>query len=138
MEFNFTLPKPVKKRIRAYQKHRKEKAQVRQFEYGSQDQIDLISYSGLEEHTNYIELNGKYVRTLFISGYPYVASTGWLSMLSSFNHNIDVSYHIELVDPLIALPKLTRKITELESTRRSMTQQGKIVGSEILDPLESA
>lgn len=138
MEFNLTLPKPIKKRIRAYQKHQKEKAQIRQFEFGSQDQVDLISYAGLEEHTNYIELDGKYIRTLFISGYPYVASTGWLSMLSNFNHNIDISYHIELVDPLIALPKLTRKITELESTRRSMTQQGKIVGSEILDPLESA
>ncbi len=138
MEFKLTLPKPVKRRIRAYQKHQKEKTQVRQFEFGSQDQIDLISYAGLEEHTNYIELDGKYIRTLFISGYPYVASTGWLSMLSNFNHNIDISYHIELVDPLIALPKLTRKITELESTRRSMTQQGKIVGSEILDPLESA
>ncbi len=111
---------------------------MRQFEFGSQDQIDLISYAGLQEHTTYIQLDDKYIRTLFISGYPYVASTGWLSMLASFNHNSDIAYHIEPVDPLIALPKLTRKITELESTRRSMTQQGKIVGSEILDPLESA
>lgn len=124
--------------MRRFKKLQKTKASIRQFEFGSQDQIDLISYAGLEEHSNYVELDGKYIRTLFISGYPYVASTGWLSMLSNFNHNIDVSYHIELVDPLIALPKLTRKITELESTRRSMTQQGKIVGSEILDPLESA
>lgn len=138
MAFNITLPRPLKQRIRAYKRHRREKREIRQFEYGSQDQIDLISYAGLEEHTNYIEIDGKYIRTLFISGYPYVASTGWLSMLSNFNHNIDISYHIELVDPLIALPKLTRKITELESTRRSQTAQGKIVGSEILDPLESA
>lgn len=138
MEFNFALPKQIKKTIRAYKKRQKEKREIRQFEFGSQDQIDLISYAGLEEHSNHIELGGKCIRTLFISGYPYVASTSWLSMLSNFNHNIDISYHIELIDPLIALPKLTRKITELESTRRSMTQQGKIVGSEILDPLESA
>lgn len=59
-------------------------------------------------------------------------------MLTNFNHNVDISYHIELVVPLVALPKLTRKITELESTRRVMQQQGKIIGSEILDPLESA
>lgn len=59
-------------------------------------------------------------------------------MLINFNHNIDISYHIEQVNPLLALPKLNRKITELESTKRTMLKQGKVVGSEITDPLESA
>src|SRR3989344_8314866 len=141
------LPHTIQKQIRAYtrklsisdyKKRKKQVNTVREYSFGEQDQIDLISYAGLEEHSSYIELDDKFLRTIFISGYPYVATTGWLSMLTNFNHNIDISYHIELVDPLIALPKLTRKITELESTRRSMRQQGKIVGSEILDPLESA
>jgi type IV secretory pathway VirB4 component len=109
-----------------------------QFNFGEQDQIDLISYSGLQEEGTYLCLGDTYVRTLFISGYPYVASTGWLNMLINFNHNIDISYHIEQVDPLLALPKLNRKITELESTKRTMLKQGKVIGSEITDPLESA
>ncbi len=111
---------------------------VRKFEFGEQDMVDLISYSGIKEYPNYIRMGGKYIRTLFISGYPYVASTGWLNMLVNFNHNVDISYHIEQIDPLLALPKLNRKITELESTRRSMQQQGKIIGSELTDPLKSA
>jgi len=53
-------------------------------EYGGQDFIDMISYSGLKENSSYIELDGKFVRTLFISGYPFVASTGWLSNLINF------------------------------------------------------
>ena len=105
---------------------------------GGQDQIDLISYSGLKEEPNYLQLGDKFVRTLFISGYPYTASTGWLSMLITFNHNIDISYHIEQVDPILALPKLNRKITELESTKRTMLKEGRVLGSEITDPLESA
>lgn len=109
-----------------------------QFNYGEQDQVDLISYSGLQEQTSYIQLGDTFVRTLFISGYPYVASTGWLNMLINFNHNVDISYHIEQVDPLLALPKLNRKITELESTKRTMLKAGKVIGSEITDPLESA
>src|SRR3990167_9244100 len=109
-----------------------------QFNFGEQDQIDLISYSGLEENTSYLQVENKFVRTLFISGYPYVASTGWLNMLINFNHNIDISYHIEQVDPLYALPKLNRKITELESTKRAMLKDGKVIGSEITDPLKSA
>ncbi|MFH0863721.1 MAG: ATP-binding protein [Candidatus Gottesmanbacteria bacterium] len=109
-----------------------------QFNYGEQDQVDLISYSGLEEESSYLQIGDKFVRTLFISGYPYVASVGWLNMLINFNHNVDISYHIEQVDPLLALPKLNRKITELESTKRTMLKAGKVIGSELTDPLESA
>ena len=85
-----------------------------------------------------MQINDHYIRTLFVSGYPYVATTGWLNNLINFNHDIDISYHIEQVDPLIALPKLNRKITELESTKRTMLKEGKVIGSEITDPLESA
>ncbi len=109
-----------------------------QFNFGEQDQIDLISYSGLMENSSYLSMGEKFVRTLFISGFPYVAGTGWLSMLINFNYNIDISYHIEKVDPLLALPKLNRKITELEATKRAMIKNGRLVGSEITDPLDSA
>ena len=108
------------------------------FSFGEEDQIDFISYSGLAEEPTYIQIENKFVRTLFISGYPYVASTGWLNMLINFNHDIDISYHIEQVDPLTALPKLNRKITELESTKRSYQKEGRVFGSELTDPLESA
>jgi len=109
-----------------------------QFSFGEEDTIDLISYSGLKEEPTYIQIEDKFVRTLFISGYPYVASTGWLNMLVNFNHDTDISYHIEQVDPLTALPKLNRKITELESTKRAYQKEGRVIGSELTDPLESA
>lgn len=126
------------KKLKKNKKQIKYKNEVRKLSFGQQDQVDLISYSGLEEHSTYLQLEDKFIRTLFISGYPYTASTGWLNMLINFNHDIDISYHIEQVDPLSALPKLNRKITELESTRRVMQQSGKIIGPEITDPLESA
>lgn len=106
--------------------------------YGEQDHLDLLSYAGLEEQADYLCIDGVYIRTLFISGYPFVASSGWLDSLINFNHDADIAYHIHEVDALQALPKLHRKITELESTKRAMIRAGKIVGSEITDPLESA
>jgi len=130
MKFNFKIKRKKKGKNRQNKKVN--------FYFGEQDQMDLISYSGLKEKADYLLINKNYVRTLFISGYPYVASTGWLSMLINFNHNIDVSYHIEQVDPLLALPKLNRKITELESTRRNMLKTGRVISSEITDPLDSA
>ena len=126
------------KRKRKYRKRVDNFKKRIEFCFGEQDQVDLISYSGLAEEPNYLQIGDQVVRTLFVSGYPYVASVGWLNMLVNFSHNIDISYHIEQVDPLLALPKLNRKITELESTKRAMLKAGKVIGSEIMDPLESA
>jgi conjugal transfer ATP-binding protein TraC len=106
--------------------------------FGEQDQVDMLSYEGLEEQADYLIIDGQYLRTLFISGYPFVAQSGWLDSLIHFNHSADISYHIHEVDALQALPKLHRKITELESTRRAMMRKGAIIGSEVTDPLESA
>lgn len=115
-----------------------EKRETLSFHVGGQDQLDFITYAGLEEQQGYLVIDGRYIKTLFISGYPYTASSGWLNHLINFNHNIDISYHIEPVDATLALPKLNRKITELTSTKRSMERSGKIIGAELLDPLESA
>ena len=125
-------------RARAWQRQRSDQANEITLSFGEQDQVDLLSYGGLEEQPDYLCIDGAYVRTLFISGYPYVASSGWLDTLINFNHDADITYHIHEVDALLALPKLHRKITELESTRRAMIRDGKIVGSEITDPLDSA
>src|SRR3990167_6427685 len=90
-EISLTYVAKFKKNKRAKKSNRKEQIKKSfQFNFGEQDQIDLISY------------------------------------------------HIERVDPLYALPKLNRKITELESTKRAMLKDGKVIGSEITDPLKSA
>lgn len=130
------LLKRLKKRKRSLSK--KTQQTSLHFAFGEQDQMDLVSYAGLSEQSSYLQLGDTFVRTLFISGYPFVATTGWLNMLINFNHNIDISYHIEQINPLLALPKLNRKITELESKKRTMIKSGKIIGSELTDPLGSA
>ncbi|MCL4409101.1 MAG: hypothetical protein M1356_02075, partial [Gammaproteobacteria bacterium] len=114
------------------------KAKQHQFCIGEPDYLKMISYSAMEEKPDYLVLDGQYVRTLYISAYPFVAHSGWLHDLINFSHDADISYHLHEVDALIALPKLNRKITELESTKRAMIKSGKLVGSEITDPLESA
>lgn len=116
----------------------RERREALQFHVGDQDQLDFVTYAGLEEQPDYILVDGRYIKTLFISGYPYTASSGWLNHLINFNHNVDISYHIEPIDATLALPKLNRKITEMTSTKRAMERAGKIIGAELLDPLESA
>ena len=119
-------------------RQREEQQKELNITFGEQDALDILSYSGLEENVDHLCIDGVYMRTLFISGYPFVASSDWMDSLIHFNHDIDISYHLYEVDARAALPKLNRKITELESTRRAMMREGRIVGSEITDPLESA
>lgn len=128
------VTKPINKRREAKRAKQRELTLT----FGEQDALDIMSYAGLEENTDHLLIDGVYIRTLVISGYPFVASSGWLDSLINFNHDTDISYHLHEVNALSALPKLNRKITELESTKRAMLRAGKIVGSEITDPLESA
>jgi conjugal transfer ATP-binding protein TraC len=124
--------------ITSWKKHRADRPKELALSFGEQDSMDILTYAGMEEQIDYLNIDGQFVRTLFISGYPFVAASGWLNSLVNFNHNADISYHLSPVDATQALPKLHRKITELESTRRAMIRTGKIVGSEITDPLDSA
>jgi len=128
---------PVVK-AREWKQTRDERPKELAISFGEQDNLDVLSYAGLEEQADYLCIDGVYIRTLFVSGYPFVASSGWLDTLINFSHDTDISYHLHEVNALQALPKLHRKITELESTKRAMIRAGKIVGSEITDPLESA
>lgn len=125
-------------KLTEWKRRRDERPKELAFAFGEQDQVDMLSYEGLEEQADHLIIDGQYIRTLFISGYPFTAASGWLDSLVHFNHDADISYHIHEVDALQALPKLNRKITELESTRRAMIRKGAIVGSDITDPLESA
>lgn len=131
------IEKPVKQ-LKKWKTEHGEKPKSYALDYGQQDPMDVISYSGLEEQVDHLVIDGVYIRTLFIAGYPFVAGSGWLNALINFNHNVDISYHIDQVEATLALPKLHRKITELESTKRAMIRSGKIIGPEVTDPLESA
>src|SRR5476651_882561 len=128
----------IKYTVNQRKKKRQEKQKILNFHVGDQDQLDFVTYAVLEENIGHLIIDGRYVKTLFISGYPYTASSGWLNHLINFNHNVDISYHIEPVEATLALPKLNRKITELTSTKRAMERDGKIISAELLDPLESA
>lgn len=132
-----SVTEPLEK-IKEWKKCRDERPKELSLTFGEQDQVDILSPEAIEEQPDYLCIDGQYVRVLFVSGYPFVAQSGWLDSLIHFNHSADISYHIHEVDALQALPKLHRKITELESTRRAMMRKGAVIGSEITDPLESA
>lgn len=118
----------------------KREARLKQYvlTYGEQDPMDIISYAGMKEQPDYLQIDRQFRRTIFLSGYPFTAEVGWLDALTHLNRDIDVSYHVEQADSNEALKKLEKKITQLESMKRTKLRDGGIIGSEITDPLDSA
>lgn len=131
------IPNPLTK-LREIQQERDARPKQHTLSFGEQDPMDIISYAGMEEQPDHLIIDGQFRRTIFLSGYPFTAEVGWLDSLTHLNHDIDVSYHVEQADSNEALKKLEKKITQLESMKRSRLRDGGIIGSEITDPLDSA
>lgn len=131
------IPNPFTK-LREIKQERDARPKQHTLSFGEQDPMDIISYAGMEEQPDHLIIDGQYRRTIFLSGYPFTAEVGWLDSLTHLNHDIDVSYHVEQADSNEALKKLEKKITQLESMKRSRLRDGGIIGSEITDPLDSA
>ena len=104
----------------------------------SLDCLQLIGYERLEEGVDHLRINDKYVQTLVIKNYPLATDANCLSELINFDGDADISYHMEPIDSLFALEQLNRKITELESVKRSQLKYGKLLTPQITDPLDSA
>ncbi len=125
-------------KLKEIQREREARPKQHTLSFGEQDPMDIISYAGMKEQPDHLVIDGQFRRTIFLSGYPFTAEVGWLDSLTHLNHDIDVSYHVEQADSNDALKKLEKKITQLESMKRSKIRGGGIIGPEITDPLDSA
>jgi len=106
--------------------------------YSNTDVMDILSYAALEEQEDYIVIDGKYRRTLFIAGYPPSAQNGWLNSLLHFSSNMDLSLHIERCDDALALKKLHRQRVSFESEILQRQHQSKIITAEEYDRRDTA
>jgi len=62
--------------MRKRREARELKAKELKLVFGEQDMLDVMSYASLEETPDYINLDGVFLRTLYINGYPFVANSG--------------------------------------------------------------
>jgi type IV secretory pathway VirB4 component len=113
-------------------------AQLDKFASGMVNTKDLIAPEALEIDFNFIKISDKYIRTLFIAGYPRFVSANWLSPLINFDHSLDLSMFIYPMEGKAVMDDLRRKITEMEAEIMSDIKQGKIAQIETQIQLEDA
>lgn len=112
--------------------------QLSQFASGMVSTQDLIAPEAIEVDFNHLKIGEKYVRTIFIAGYPRFVSANWLSPLINFDHSLDISMFIYPIEGKAIMDDLRRKITEMEAEIMSDMKQGRIAQIETQIQLEDA
>jgi hypothetical protein len=81
----------------------------------------------------HLEVGSECVASFAVVGYPREVAHGWLQPLVTYPGRVDVSMHVEPIDPVTAATRLKRQLAKLESGRRSTEQHGRLA-----DPLVEA
>ena len=106
---------------------------------GNKDNIqNIIAPQKIEIDLTYIKINDKYLRTIFVGGYPRFVSPGWLDPIINFDHSLDLSFFIYPVEGKTVLDDLRRKIAEMEAEIATDLQRGRVVNPGTQAKLEDA
>ena len=76
---------------------------------------DLIAPSSLKVESNFMELNGQFVRTIFVYNYPRYLSVGWFSPFINFSNTMDIAMYVYPVDSPTILKQLKKKVGNIEA-----------------------
>jgi type IV secretory pathway VirB4 component len=76
---------------------------------------DLISPASLKAEANFLVLGNKFVRTVFVIGYPRYISVGWFAPIINLNVTFDVGMFFYPVKSAVILKQLKNKVGNLEA-----------------------
>jgi len=74
----------------------------------------------------HLDVDGCWVGSCAVVGYPREVYPGWLSPLTTYPGRLDVSVHIDPVDPVTAAEQLRKRLARLESDRRYIAEHGRL------------
>lgn len=111
---------------------------TRDFSAGLVSTKDVIAPGSIEIDFDFIRIDNKYYRTLFVASYPRFVGINWLSPLINFDASLNISMYIYPTDGKEILDDLRRKITEMEAELSTDIQRGRIVNPATQAKLEDA
>ena len=94
------------------------------FRKGTLTVNDLIAPASMQITHDYLRLGGKYVRTVFVVGYPRYIGVGWFAPIINLNETFDVSMFFYPVKTSIILKQLKKKVGALEAQIMSDAEKG--------------
>lgn len=105
---------------------------------GSVSIKDMIAPSFIEVDFNYLKIDNRYYRTLYVIGYPRYVTANWLYSLITFDHPLYISMYIYPTESKNVLEDLKRKIAEMEATIEGDMKAGRVVDPTVQVALDDA
>jgi type IV secretory pathway VirB4 component len=86
----------------------------------------------------HVEVGDEFVASFAVVGYPREVYPGWLQPLLAYPGRLEVSLHIEPIDPVTAADRLKRQLGKLEAGRRHTAEKGRLTDPEVEVAAEDA
>ncbi|WP_435158198.1 VirB4 family type IV secretion system protein [Amycolatopsis sacchari] len=92
----------------------------------------------IEVGARHLQIGEEWVASFAVVGYPREVHPGWLQPLLTYPGRLDVSLHIEPIDPQVAAERLRKQLGKLESGRRHTAEHGRLHDPEVEAATEDA
>ncbi|MGW7514176.1 VirB4 family type IV secretion system protein [Streptomyces sp. NPDC054796] len=92
----------------------------------------------LAVHPRHLEVGSDQVASFAVTDFPREVQPGWLQPLLTYPGRVDVSVHIEPIDPVTAANRLKRQLAKLESGRRYAEEKGRLLDPHVEAATEDA
>lgn len=89
-------------------------------------------------HPRALEVGGEWIASFAVVGYPREVYPGWLQPLLTYPGRVDVSLHIEPIDPVTAANRLRKQLSKLEAGRRHTSEKGQLADPHVEAAAEDA
>ncbi|PWW53137.1 VirB4 family type IV secretion system protein [Actinokineospora spheciospongiae] len=86
----------------------------------------------------HLEVGGEWVSSFAVVGFPREVHPGWLAPLLTYPGRLDVSVHIEPIDPATAASRLKKQLAKLEAGRRHTAEHGRLFDPHVEAATEDA
>jgi len=88
--------------------------------------VDIIAPAGIEFGSNYLQLEQKFARTIFVFNYPQLLNVGWFSPVITMDKEMNVSMFIHPLETATVLRDLTKKTARVQSQINLQAEAGKV------------
>jgi len=85
---------------------------------------DLIAPSALRVTPQYLQLGGRYLRTIFVVGFPRYISVGWFMPVINFNAYLDVAMFFYPVKAGVVLKQLQNRVGNIQAEMSTAQEKG--------------
>jgi len=103
-----------------------EKKALAQYQEGVVHLKDILAPAALSIGSRHLEIDGKFVTTLFVLTYPRYLETNWLSPIVNFDVEFDMSLFVYPQESATILKQLRKQITQVSASMLMRAEKGKI------------